>query len=60
MKKKKKKTCRIVQASLLSNRFSFFKTPLQEPYWKDLVDGYRLLSQQELNKFPKPAKLVQY
>jgi len=28
----------------------------EEPYWKDLVDGYRLLSQQELNKFPKPAK----
>ena len=32
----------------------FFK----EPHWKDLVDGYRLLSQNELDKLPKPAKLV--
>jgi len=34
--------------------FFFFK----EPHWKDLVDGYRLLSQNELDKLPKPAKLV--
>ena len=34
--------------------FFFFK----EPPWKDLVDGYRLLSQNELDKLPKPAKLV--
>lgn len=35
----------------------FFHTDeiIEEPPWKDLVDGYRLLSQNELDKLPKPA-----
>ncbi|XP_068679673.1 D-amino acid oxidase-like isoform X1 [Montipora foliosa] len=29
---------------------------VEEPFWRDLVDGYRLLSQKELAHFPKPTK----
>ncbi|KAJ7374087.1 hypothetical protein OS493_009418 [Desmophyllum pertusum] len=28
---------------------------IEEPFWKDLVDGYQLLSQKELAKFPQPS-----
>ena len=30
----------------------------QEPHWKDLVDGYHVLTQKELQKFPQSSKSV--